>query len=520
MTDVRILSESLGGTPLSLLIQRGEAPAEWVPRSPVGRDGWRELAAQRTRRQDWEPMWKRLEPALSTSGAAAERLARVRREGGIVVTTGQQPGLFGGPTYTWTKALGALALADAIERATGIATAAIFWAATDDADFLEASYTVVARPGGADRLAQRDVPEAGTPMALAPLGDLGAQLTILESACGSAADPRPFEAVSRAYGDPRRTVGDAYVALLRAILGPLGMPVIDASHPAVLEASRQPLLDALHEAPAIERALAQRADELRAAGFEPQVEDMPGLSLVFVRDGTRKRRLATNERVAESAVLTPNVLLRPIVEHAILPTVAYWAGPGELAYFAQATAAATAMGRPVPLAVPRWSCTLLEPHVETVLHRLGLQPEDLRLPHAAERRLARESMDARTAAGIAALRADVAALADRLGPEPHELGLDAVVQGAIGSLQHRVDRLERRLLAGVARRESVRMRDLGTVRGALYPFGGRQERTLNLVPTLARHGLDLLGELHRAAAGHAESIVGAVPVRAEAAPVA
>jgi uncharacterized protein YllA (UPF0747 family) len=219
-------------------------------------------------------------------------------------------------------------------------------------------------------------------------------------------------------------------------------------------------------------------------------------------------------------VLTPNVLLRPIVEHAILPTVAYWAGPGELAYFAQVTAAATAMGRPVPLAVPRWSCTLLEPHVETVLHRLGLQPEDLRLPHAAERRLARESMDRRTAAGIAALRADVAALADRLGPEPHELALDAVVQGAIGSLQHRVDRLERRLLAGVARRETARMRDLGTVRAALYPFGGRQERTLNLVPTLARHGLDLLGEIHRAAAGHAETIVGTAPARAEAAPVA
>jgi uncharacterized protein YllA (UPF0747 family) len=520
MTDVRILTESLGGTPLSLLIQRGEAPSEWLRRAPVGRDGWRQLAAQRARQQQWESTWKLLEPAIAASGAAAERLARVRREGGIVVTTGQQPGLFGGPIYTWSKALGALAMADAVERATGIATAAIFWAATDDADFLEASYTVVARPGGADRLAQRDVPAAGPPMALAPLGDLGAELTVLESACGSAADPRAFEAVSRAYGDPRRTVGDAYVTLLRALLGPLGMPVIDASHPAVLEASRPLLLEAHHDAQEIERALAERGDTLRAAGFEPQVEDMPGLSLVFAREGSRKRRLTTNERVPENTVLTPNVLLRPIVEHAILPTVAYWAGPGELAYFVQANAVAKAMGRPAPIAVPRWSCTLLEPHVVTVLHRLGLQPDDLRLPHVAERRLAREAMDARTAAGLAALRADVAALAERLGPEPHELGLDAVVQGTIRSLQHRIDRLERRLLAGVARRESARMRDLATVRGALYPFGGRQERTLNLVPTLARHGLELLGEIHRAAGGHAESIVGEVPARAEAAPVA
>jgi hypothetical protein len=163
---------------------------------------------------------------------------------------------------------------------------------------------------------------------------------------------------------------------------------------------------------------------------------------------------------------------------------------------------------------------LLEPHVETVLQRLGLQPDDLRLPHAAERRLAREAMDPRTAAGLAALRADVAALHDRLGPEPRELKLDAVVQGAIGSLQHRVDRLERRLLAGVARRESERMHDLATARGALYPFGGRQERTLNLVPLLARHGVELLEDIHAAAAGYADEIVAGVATRVPATPMA
>ena len=520
MTDVRILSEPLGGTPLSLLIQRGDAPSEWLRGTPIGRDAWRQLAAERARAMDWNASWTMLEPALAASGAAAVRLDRVRREGGIVVTTGQQPGLFGGPIYTWTKAICALALADAIERATGVATAAIFWAATDDADFIEASSTVVARVGGADRLVQRDEPEPGTPMSLAPLGDLGAQLAQLSTACGSAADLRPLEAVRRAYGDPRRTVGDAYVHLLRDLLAPVGVPVLDASHPAVLQATLPVLHDALRLAPAVERALRERGDELRAAGFEPQVEDMPGLALVFARDGARKRRLALNERFTDGVALTPNVLLRPIVEHAILPTVAYWAGPGELAYFAQVSAVATAIGRPVPLAVPRWSCMLLEPHVETVLQRLGLQPDDLRLPHAAERRLAREAMNPRTAAGLAARRADVAALGDRLGSEPRELGLDAVVTGAIGSLQHRLDRLERRLLAGVARRESERMRDLGTARGALYPFGGRQERTLNLVPILARHGMALLEELHAAASGYADEIVDGVATRVAATPVA
>src|SRR4029434_6671593 len=85
-------------------------------------------------------------------GAAQARLERVASARGIVVTTGQQPGLFGGPIYTWSKALTALTLADEIEAATGVPTAPVFWAANDDADFGEACWTAVGVRGGGERL--------------------------------------------------------------------------------------------------------------------------------------------------------------------------------------------------------------------------------------------------------------------------------------------------------------------------------------------------------------------------------
>jgi uncharacterized protein YllA (UPF0747 family) len=519
MTDVRIVTESLGGSPLSLLLQRGGAPADWHPTAPSDIEGWRRRAAERSASRDWSAAWDAIAPAIQATGAAAARLERVRAAGGVVVTTGQQPGLFGGPVYTWSKAVGALAFADALEAATGIPTAAVFWAATDDADFLEASYTVIARTGGAERLQQRTAPPAGTPMSLAPLGDVSSELAALTAACGSAADQRPLAAVASAYTE-HATVGSAYVALLRAQLEQLGIAVLDASHPCVLTATAPVTRDALRLGRDVERALAARGDALRAAGYTPQVEDMPGLSLVFGRFGTTKRRLTLDERVGDAVPLTPNVLLRPIVEHEILPTVAYWAGPGELAYFAQVSAVAAAIGRPAPLGVPRWSCTLLEPHVEAVLRRLGLQREDLSLLHVAERRLAQESMDDRTIAGLAAMRANIAGLAETLGPEPHALGLDAVVAGAMASMQHRMMRLERRLLAGVARREHAKMRDLATARAALYPFAVRQERALNITPTLARHGIELLAEMRDAAGEHAARIVEGSALRTHAAPVA
>ena len=508
MTDVRILSEPLGGSPLSQALQRGDVPATWREPVPRGVEDWADRVRARAGARDWSSALSDLAPAIAATGQAAERLERVRRAGGVVVTTGQQPGLFGGPTYTWTKAVGALALADAIQAATGVPTAAVFWAATDDADFLEASSTVVARTGEADVLRDTHAPPAGTPMSLAPLGDLSELLARLADACGSGADHRPLAAVRNAYSQPGATVGGAYVTLVRSLLAPLGIPVLDASHPAVHSASAATLSAALDGADDIEASLARRAAELRAAGFDPQVEDMPGLSLVFGRDDGVKRRLGVGERAARPRVMTPNVLLRPIVEQAILPTVAYWAGPGELAYFAQVSAVADAMHVPTPLAVPRWSCTLLEPHVEAVMQRLGLQLEEFRDPHAPERRLATRALSETSSAALQSIRAAIAALPSALGHEPRELGLDAAVAGAVRALEHRVDRLQRRLVAGVARRETTLMRDVATVRAALHPLGGRQERTLNIVPILARHGLELLTELHRAAGAHAASVIG------------
>jgi uncharacterized protein YllA (UPF0747 family) len=507
MTEVHIVTEPLGGSPLSRLVQGTPAAGKWLAPRPASVAEWRAAARARAAEPGWRDRWAALEPALMATGAAAERLARVEREGGVVVTTGQQPGLFGGPIYTWSKAMSALALANEIQARTGVPTAAVYWAATDDADFAEASTTAVARPGGLEVLRAELAPAPGTPLSLARLGDLQDARRRLIDASGSAPDPRPLELLSNAYGDPERTHGDAFVDLLRALLAPLGVPVLDASHDAVVAASAPTIRVALERAPAIEAALAARAREIVAAGFDPQVDDVRGLALAFMRDGPAKRRLTVAEAPRATGWLTPNVLLRPIVERAILPTVAYVAGPGELAYFAQVGAVAAAMNLPAPVAVPRWSCTLIEPQAQALLGRLGVAPDDLDPPGALEGRLARAAMGDATTRALAEIREAIGMLPDAIGEESEALGVGGPVIGATRALHHRVDRLERRLVAALKRRETAQMFDLATLRAALRPRGARQERTLNILPLLARNGCELLGEMCRAAGPHAAALV-------------
>lgn len=513
--DVRIVTERLGGSPLSLLAQDDGAPALF-PRRPATVEAWRERAGQvrADGRHAWlDSLGEAFGPA---SGNAADRLARVAGGHGVVVTTGQQPGLFGGPVYTWTKALSARALADAIESATGIPTAPVFWAATDDSDLAEAAGTVLSGRAGAERIALDVSAPDGTRMADIPLPDMAALLARLEAACGSVADARPLELARQAWRAPN-TIGGAYVALLRGILEPLGIAVLDASHPAVSRTAHPVLLRALHERERVAAALAARGRAIRAAGFQPQVTEMDGLTLVFARrDGQRARvsraHAAVTAASAAPGTLSPNVLLRPVVERALLPTVAYVAGPGELAYFAQVPAVADALSLAQPIGVPRWSASVIEPDVQAVLDRLGLQVEDLADPHAVETRLAREAWPEPVARAMERLRRDIgdgmAGVRDAVR-EAGGLAAPPVLEGAARGLEWRLARLERRITAAIKRREQALVRDVRFARGALFPDGARQERVLNLLPLLSRHGLGLLDRMLIEAGAHAGALVGA-----------
>src|SRR5688500_15346929 len=229
--QTRVLTEPLGGSALSLAVQTNRLPRELQPPRPKSANEWRDHAD--AVRNGVGAGWLRtIAPALNASGAAADRLQRVATERGIVVTSGQQAGLFGGPLYTLAKAITAIKLADALENELGIATAPVFWGATDDADFLEASITYVADAEGVHELRLANAPPAGTPMARASLGGTEALLEELRRSCGSAANAEFLEMARTAFRS-NATIGDAYVRMLRTLLEPLGMAVLDSSHPSL-----------------------------------------------------------------------------------------------------------------------------------------------------------------------------------------------------------------------------------------------------------------------------------------------
>jgi uncharacterized protein YllA (UPF0747 family) len=325
------------------------------------------------------------------------------------------------------------------------------------------------------------------------------------------------------------------VDLLRQILEPLGVSVLDSSHFAVRRRAFPVLARALERAPAIAEALKERDREITAGGYSAQVSTVPGLSLVFewtggegddegssarleevgpAPIGVSKTRVPINRARdlrarARPGMLSHNVLLRPVVEEAIVPTVAYLGGPSELAYFAQSSAVAECLEMPELMALPRWSCTIIERSTAELMARYGVTIEELHLAHGPEGRVARETLPARLRDALDELAASVERASDAIASaDSSGLVSPAVIVGARAQLQHRVGRLERRVVAAAKRTAVSAMRDLATLRGVLYPNGARQERVLNFIPFLARGGKELLEAMQSEASFHSSSLVG------------
>ena len=352
------------------------APAscgDWYRAAPRGGE-WRAYAESVAGERVSTNWYDELAPAFTARGAAAERLQRSAGGQGIVVTTGQQPGLFGGPLMTLIKALSARALADATaRRRSGIPVAPV-------SGRRRTTRTSTKRPSCRSSLdgrraraaSRRSAPPAGTPMARAPID--GAEVDAARRGrCARRAARRRIasylEHGVRARIATARRSASAYVALLRDLLEPLGIAVLDASHPACVARRRRLLRAAPRTTPTrSRRRCTSAARRSSPRGFQPQVEEVDGLSLVFSNAAGRSVGLPIAE--AEAFARADDDV--PVVDGAAAPGdgardpsdggVPRRPGRGRVLRAGERGGRARSACRRRSC-LPRWSATIVEPRV-------------------------------------------------------------------------------------------------------------------------------------------------------------
>jgi hypothetical protein len=219
-----------------------------------------------------------------------------------------------------------------------------------------------------------------------------------------------------------RDHGDWVGTLLRRVFP--GLVVLDGRSPA-LRRHAAPLFAAyLQQHESVRAAVESAGRGVEDLGRQRAISPASARQALFLtRDGQRiKSRdgVAELEAALRSApeTLSPNVVLRPLVQDLLLPVIAQVAGPAETAYLHELRPLRTLLGVPTPAIVPRLSLTVLDPAIWESLARLGLRAADvLRSPRDAVRAHARQH--------VRAPQQRIAAAAARFGTELADLG-DAV----------------------------------------------------------------------------------------------
>jgi bacillithiol synthase len=470
------------------------------------------------RRQRVSEVLQRQNRAWGGSSITLANIERLR-SGASAVVTGQQVGLFGGPLFSILKALTAIKLAEEA-TASGVEAVPVFWLATTDHDLAEVNHTVLPAPEAS--LQSLKVSSHGTEDA--PVGTIlfGPEIEAALRSASELLGASPALDFLRDSYLPGETFGSAFARLFARLFAEWGVILLDPSDPE-LHALAQPIYQAaIERVVELDQALLDRGRTLEAAGYHQQVKVTPSSTLLFaLRKGARlpiHRRvngdasvdfLIQSETVSKEALqnriagapqeFSPNVLLRPVVQDYLLPTLAYTGGAAEVAYFAQAGVVYQALLGHITHIVPRFSATIIETKPKALLERYHLifpdvfhGPDVLR-EKLAEKILPAELQHAFDKAG-ATLEQSMAAVREALARLDKTL-VDAT-DNAASKMRHQLESLRARAARAEGRQSEIVSRHAQQLSNALFPNKTLQEREIGAIYFLSRYGIEFLNTLH------------------------
>jgi bacillithiol biosynthesis cysteine-adding enzyme BshC len=439
--------------------------------------------------------------ALRVQNPVSPALERLAQPGTVAVMTGQQVGLFSGPCYTIYKALHAVKLAAWLSD-NGLPSVPVFWLATEDHDFAEVNHAWVF---GADHQPRKiemrrtsvEQPVGDVALVAPPVRELRAALHGL-----------PFgEDVADLVEETYRagnTMGKAFNELLRRLLAPFDILYVDPMLPAFRALAAPALRAAVASAPELTAGVLARNRELADAGYHAQVHIEEQTSFVFLlengkRLGLRRngeeyihnsRRFGSRELMDRAASLSPNAILRPVIQDSMLPTVAYIGGPAEVAYLAQSEALYRLLLGRMPVAMPRAGFTILDSRSAKLMERNQLSLGDFFHGETSLReRMASRLVPPALAGRMRETAATVETAVTRMRAEltAFDPTLARALDRSAKKIGYQLAKMERKTGREAMRRDEHAARDAASLYGLIYPERHLQERLYSIVPFLAKH---------------------------------
>jgi bacillithiol biosynthesis cysteine-adding enzyme BshC len=457
------------------------------------------------------------------AGDATRRNLDLLENGSVAVVSGQQVGLFGGPAYAFYKALSAIRIAEELSEA-GVPAVPVFWMATEDHDLDEVRHVSWFHGG---KLTRFELPVEG---ALGrPVGQvkLGSEVAGLTKSASELLTGSGIESIAKFLLEsytPEETYGSAFGKLFARVFAEYGLILVDPLDARLHRIAAPVYRKALLDRDELSAKLLERGKELEAAGVDPQVKVTPESTLLFhMREGLRqpitfvpsnsagagggefKSGVAswTREeilRLVETApeTLSPNALLRPVVQDYLLPTVAFSAGSAEISYLAQSEVVYRHILGRMPVVLPRADFTVLDTKADKLLQKYQLCIENIWAgPQELRKQMESISLPKQLAEGFDKKKALIETTLIELGADIQKL--DATLAGAVETTREKMsfqlDKLREKTGRALDERAGKIAEHVEFLENLLYPGKVLQSRELSFLPFLSQMGSEGLKDL-------------------------
>ncbi len=467
-----------------------------------------------------------LEKQNSEWGASKQTLANIsylKDSSSVAVFTGQQVGIFGGPLFTVYKAISVIKLAEELSAKLKTKVIPLFWLATDDHDFLEVNHIYLLNPQS--QVAKLEYhPQSewqGKPMAKVVLDKTindflqALEVNLTQTKYRNEVLGKLFE-----YYKAGENLGTAFAKWLTTLLEKYGLILVNPADENLKRLAVPIFEKEIEQNGTLENILRETNSQLEQNHYHQQIKKKENYLNILVDNGQRSTIRKEKETLVVDAsgekfssqklkellkekpnLFSPNVVLRPIVQSYLFPTLAYVGGPSEVAYFAQLKDLHKALNINMPVVYPRSALVLLEKKTLEILEKYKLDIKEILAPdiELVINQTVEKTLPADWEENFTETQLNIKRDFEKL--EQAVIGIEPTLKETFATSKNKIDlelnKLKEKYFQAYKRKNNTIREQIYKLRNHLLPENELQERKFNIVYYLNKYGFGLIDFLYQ-----------------------
>lgn len=470
------------------------------------------------RREDLGSFLREYNSQFGTYSAVEESIQKLEKENALAVVTGQQLTIFGGPMFTIYKIVTAIKKAEEFERKYKRPAVPVFWLADEDHDYEEASeFNLPVQ----DKIRKFFYEKESSPEARVHEIVFETSINTFIEQIKKSQHETDFTSelwslFEQGYAKGK-TFGFAFGKMILNLFSDYGVILCGTNSDTAKEITKEVLIDSVKHKNSLFKTLNDQTEALENEGYSGQVQVHKSNLFIIDDEGNRNKLNTENDHwIDESSGVTytdnqliariqesprkfsPNVFLRPLLQSKLLPDVAYIAGPGEIAYYAQLKPLYDSFNLPMPVIIPRLSATIIESSVKRHSQKLPFQLEDYSqriedMEHQYIKRSNAPDIEDIFRTWTASIEEASTESIQRI--QDIDSTLEGTADKAKSHFLNDLNKVKGKVYRAVKDQEKIQISRISKVQNSLFPNRNLQEREIAFIYFMNKYGVHIWDDL-------------------------